>query len=539
MPLIRRYADTINGAITFTGNTLGFADLSTGTYNIGSFITTDTTEQVPGFPPGSTLDWTKNKSTAVLRLTPNAEVEYAELIWGGSTNAGLSSVLNNPIDFTTPNGIQFISPDPVTSQNGSYYVRSADVTGLVKAAGDGTYTVGKVPASLTAVGWTLAVIYKDSTLPSRNITFFVSNTLIQNGAPQSVTLTDFGTPATGPVNARLLVTAFQGDTGLVGDQLLFGPNSSSLQAVSGPNNPASNFFATQINDDNGNLDTSGTAGNLNPVIGGSNGVVRYGLDITNVDASAAMVNSQNQAEARFTSSGDAYVISGIAIQIDVDSPKIQMVKTVTRAEAKVRDVLTYTVLVANTNDVEARNAVWTDILPPQVQFVPGSITVDGVPQPSADPVTGVNLGTIGLEGPIEITFQAKIVNVPDDEIIENRASLAYEFESAPGLPIANGNASSTVAQTKVVVRPPTPCERNQTLIEQSIQQEEQHIRSFQAVEQEKIRVANESLAAGEITRIEYDHLIYSGNSTLGALQNLQQELNNKRSSIADLCNGCK
>jgi uncharacterized repeat protein (TIGR01451 family) len=216
-----------------------------------------------------------------------------------------------------------------------------------------------------------------------------------------------------------------------------------------------------------------------------------------------------------------------------------MVKTVTRAEAKVRDVLTYTVLVANTNDVEARNAVWTDILPPQVQFVPGSITVDGVPQPSADPVTGVNLGTIGLEGPIEITFQAKIVNVPDDEIIENRASLAYEFESAPGLPIANGNASSTVAQTKVVVRPPTPCERNQTLIEQSIQQEEQHIRSFQAVEQEKIRVANESLAAGEITSIEDDHLIYSGNSTLGALQNLQQELNNKRSSIADLCNGCK
>lgn len=540
MALIRRYAATINGAITFTGNTLGLADLSTGTYYIGAFLTTDTTKQVSGFPPGTTTNWTENKSAAILRFTSSAEVQYAELIWGGTTDASVNGSLNNPIDFITPNGTVSLAPDPATAQqNGNFYVRSADVTNLVKAAEDGMYAVGKVPATLGAVGWTLAVAYKDATMTSRNITFFVNDTLIYNGSPQSVEITDFGTPTTGPVNARLLVTAMQGDTTLVGDQFLFGPTDSTLQAMSGPNNPASNFFATQINDDNGNLDTSGTAGNLNPAMSGSNGVVRYGWDITNVDASSVMIHSQNRAVARFTSNSDAYLISGLAIQIDVDSPKIEMEKAVDLSEAKVRDVVTYTVLLVNTKEIEARNAVWTDMLPAELQFVPGSIRVDGVPQPSSDPTTGVLLGTLGLDEPVEITFQAKVVNIPSDEIIENVASLVYEFESAPGLPIATGEAASTTAATKVVVRPPTPCEGNKEIIENSIRQEEQNIKYLQDSELLKVEAANQAFADGNITATEQAQIIQSANGVSDALRALQQALDAKRNSLTDLCSGCK
>jgi uncharacterized repeat protein (TIGR01451 family) len=541
MALIRRYAATINGAITFTGNALGLADLSNpGTYYIGAFLTTDTSKQVSGFPPGTTANWAENRSAALLRLTSSAEVKYAELIWGGTTDATVNGSLNNSIDFTTPSGTVSLSPDPATAQqNGNFYVRSADVTDLVKTAGDGTYAVGKVPATLGAVGWTLAVAYKDAAMSSRNITFFVNDTFIYNGSPQSIEITDFGTPVSGPVNARLLVTAMQGDTNLIGDQFLFGPTDSTLQPMSGPNNPASNFFATQINDDNGNLDTSGTAGNLNPNIGGSSGMSRYGWDITNVDASSAMINSQNRAVARFTSNSDAYLISGVAVQIDVDSPKIEMQKTVNLAEAKVRDVVTYTVLLVNTKEIEARDAVWTDILPAELQFVPGSIRIDGVPQPSSDPATGVSLGTLGLNEPVEITFQAKIVNVPEDEIIENEASLTYEFESVPGLPIATGESTSTLAETKVVVRPPTPCERNKEIIENSIRQEEQNMKLLQDAELLKVEAANQAFADGTITAVEQAQIIQSASGVSDALHVLQQALVNKRTSITDLCSGCK
>jgi uncharacterized repeat protein (TIGR01451 family) len=473
-------------------------------------------------------------------MTSGAEVQYAELIWGGTTDGSVSGALNGAVDFTTPNGAVSVTPDPATAQqNGNFYVRSADVTDLVKAAGAGMYVVGRVPATLGAVGWTLSVTYKDPALPSRNITFFVNDTFIYSGSPQSIEITDFGTPTTGSVNARLLVTAMQGDTNLIGDQLLFGPTDSTLQPMSGPNNPAGNFFATQINDDNGNLDTSGTAGTMNPVIGGTSGMSRYGWDITNVDASSAMVNSQNRAVARFTSNSDAYLISGVAVQIDVDSPKIEMQKTVNRTEARVRDVVTYRVLLVNTKDIEARNAVWTDILPPALQFVPGSIRVDGVPQPGSDPETGISLGTLGLDEPVEITFQAKIVNVPSGEIIENKASLAYEFESAPGLPIAEGEATSTVAETKVIVRPPTPCEQNKDLIENSIRQEEQNIQLLQDAELLKVEAANQAYADGAITASEQAQIIQSAAGISDAIQVLQQSLDAKRASLEDLCNGCK
>lgn len=539
MALIQRYADTLNGAITFTGNTLGYANLSTGTYSIGAYITTDTSQTAPGFPAGSTLNWTENKSAGKLRMTSDSEVVYAELIWGGSTNAGLLPDLDRAVSFSTPVRTGLVTPDSATAQNGSFYVRSANVTDWVKAGGAGFYQVGGVPSTLVAVGWTLAVVYKDSTLPSRNITFFVSNTLINNGAPQTINLTGFGTPASGPVNARLLVTAMQGDTTLVGDQLLFGQDSSSLQVLQGPNNPGNNFFATQINDDNGNLDTSGTGGNRNPVIGQNNGVVRYGWDLTNVDASSALSNGQNQAVTKFTSAGDTYLVSGVGVQIDVDSPKIQMDKSANKTAVKINEIVTYTVLIANTGLVEAQHAVWKDILPPELKFVTGSITVDGVPQPSAHPTTGVNLGTVGLESPIEVTFQAKVVNVPFDEIVKNQAKLEYVFESAPGLPIAEGTAISNETETKVIVRPPTPCEQNQVIIENSIQQEEQAISQLLATENGKIQSANIAFATGRITRTEQDQITQSANEVSQALRVLNQALQNKRQSIQNLCSGCE
>ena len=46
-------------------------------------------------------------------------------------------------------------------------------------------------------------------------------------------------------------------------QPLFGANAGALQTLSGPNNPADNFFASQINNSSGLPDTSGTFGTRN------------------------------------------------------------------------------------------------------------------------------------------------------------------------------------------------------------------------------------------------------------------------------------
>src|SRR5262249_59940431 len=66
-----RFTCITNGAITFTGNTLGLSKASNlnqpGTSDaIGAFTTTNTALQVGMFPAGTTLAFSQNSSTATL-----------------------------------------------------------------------------------------------------------------------------------------------------------------------------------------------------------------------------------------------------------------------------------------------------------------------------------------------------------------------------------------------------------------------------------------------------------------------------------------
>jgi hypothetical protein len=157
-----RYTAIANGAITFTGNSLGL-DAASGQNgqgtrgSIGTFSTTNTALQdatpaptgVPAFPPGTTADWRQNSSAAELRLPAGARVLRAELVWGGSWAYGgenVSASLNDAITLTTPSGSFAVTPDPSTARTtGSgtgncipgpscFYFRSADVTALVPTA---------------------------------------------------------------------------------------------------------------------------------------------------------------------------------------------------------------------------------------------------------------------------------------------------------------------------------------------------------------------------------------------------------------------
>jgi len=89
---VRRFTTISNGAVTFTGNTLGLDSEpdqnGQGTSgSIGTFITTNTGSRditplpttAPQFPFGTTSDWRQNGSQAVLRLPAGARVLRAEL----------------------------------------------------------------------------------------------------------------------------------------------------------------------------------------------------------------------------------------------------------------------------------------------------------------------------------------------------------------------------------------------------------------------------------------------------------------------------
>jgi hypothetical protein len=104
----------------------------------------------------------------------------------------------------------------------------------------------------------LAVIFENFSLPVRNLSIFTGAE--QSGADPAQA-SGFCTPPNGRLAGRLAVSAIEGDPSGVGDSMRFGASTPLPDGarVFGPNNPINNFFASQINDSSGSLDTSGSS----------------------------------------------------------------------------------------------------------------------------------------------------------------------------------------------------------------------------------------------------------------------------------------
>lgn len=459
MPIIERYSAIKNGGIVFTGNTLGLSKAANAASpgvlgSIGAFISLDTSLQVSTFPAGTTLDYTKNGSAAVLNLPAGSTVLYAELVWGGlfrSSANDISALLDNPVEFITPSGSNSIAPDVSTKQNFNiteegvtlgFYVRTANVTTLVKNAMNGTYSTGKVPALIEAIdartsetnhaGWTLAVVYENASLPLRDLTVWSGGVVVSPSVGSTdITLTDFITPDSLPVTGKLFVSAQEGDAVLENDRLLFGQDTASLTPLSGPNNPVDNFFASQINDENGALDTSGTFGtrNANAAAGTNTSGCRQGWDITAVDVSSRLSAGQTAAAVRFETDGDLYVPNCLALQIDSKGASLQVKKSVDKTYAEVGEEIGYTLDIANTGSIEAETVVVGDLLPNDATLVPGSIKIDGTTYAGSLPVT---FGPLAAGASAKVEFSVRVDAIPAQNPIFNVAQVVYTFSPFPG-----------------------------------------------------------------------------------------------------------
>ncbi|MGG1518595.1 hypothetical protein ABE504_24460 [Paenibacillus oryzisoli] len=473
--LVVRATLNATGAITFTGNALGLSRSATegvpGTQDsIGAFTTINTALKYGSYPSGTTSLYTSNSSSAILTLPTASTILYAELVWGGTYVNGsvnLTSAINNPVSFTTPAGTFSITSDTATRNefdlgSGALgYVRTANVTSLVQQGMAGTYTTGSVVGTIVIngdptanhAGWTLAVIYQNTSLPFRNMSLRVGAVLVQSTSPPvNTTITGFATPVTGALGGRALFSAQEGDANRTGDQALFGPTAASLVALSGPNNFANNFFASQINNDAGQLNTTGTFGTSNQINGapGTNIVGgRQGWDITNVDVSARLANNQSSAILQLTTSGDGYVVNANALQININAPLITVAKSANVTGTVLGDTITYTVTVSNSGSASAASVVLSDALPAGSTFVAGSVTIAGASKPSYDITSGAPLGSLAFGSSITATYKATITSIPSPSQIANTANAAFTFQSVAGGSVISGVIPSNTVTTPI------------------------------------------------------------------------------------------
>ncbi|MDI1484796.1 hypothetical protein QHF84_49830, partial [Polyangium sp. y55x31] len=485
-----RFTATVPGGIAGTGNSLGLSKATSvngpgDRDSIGTFISLGNTVDEPAadpqnpWPMGTTADWKTNGSSAVLSL-PEAEVLYAELLWGGSYDYGgenVTALLDTAVTLSANGSTMMVTPDPTTTLTMNetaasgfavrYYMRSADVTDFVKQAGKGTYEVSGVPATqassinnLNAAGWTLVVAYRDEGVPMRNLSIFVGGSFVDENTTQDYTVSGFCAPPAGVVEGSVIVSAIEGDANFVGDQLQLAPTAAGpFKNLSGPNNPSNNFFCSQINDENGNLDTQGTFGDRNQDAAAGKNVSggRQSWDVTTVPLSSQdqqLQNGQSSAVIRTLTTDDSYAPILAAFSIDVNAPDFKGVaSSVIDAPPSVSlgETFTVTAILANNGDVAAEQIAFS--LPLEASLGLVSFAVDGTPGDiSGNPVdgaaltAGVPVGDLPAGKTKTVTLDLEVKDAPQLMGFFLKAKWGYGFEVCPNKPLV----TESFSQSKLV-----------------------------------------------------------------------------------------
>jgi uncharacterized repeat protein (TIGR01451 family) len=390
VPFTRRFQTNDKGDIVFVSNTVMTCPSSRPNCASAQAGTAGTSNQNNAFSmvyvdvdsDASTF----NSSRANLNLPAGSTVLWAGLYWSGdSSNATRSQVrLATP----TSGGYTNITASSLYSGTGyqSAYEGFANVTSLLQAGGNGTYTVANVLSTPNLsnrwAGWSIVVVYRNLNEQARNLSVYDGLEVVSGSGQVNILVSGFITPPVGAVNVKLGAIVYDGDRGsgaandsYTGDQFrLNGTN------ISNAINPSNDVFNSTISSLGAHVTTK------NP-----NYINQLGYDADIFSANGILSNGSTSATLTVTTGGEVILPGVITSAIDLYTPVINVNKALNDLNgdpAEIGDILEYTVVVRNNRDANgngdpANNNVLVDPIPANTTYVPNSLRIDGVAKTDA------------------------------------------------------------------------------------------------------------------------------------------------------------
>ncbi|WP_111878996.1 CARDB domain-containing protein, partial [Aequorivita sp. CIP111184] len=187
-----------------------------GRYQFTAFGNTMNTQENGGGSPCSAL----TQSSAPLNLTFGQTFLSAHLYWAGAGTGDFQVKLNGAD----------ITPDRIFSLQANtgldYFSAYKDVTNIVAAAGNGTYTLSELDvnpalqsdplycsAGTNFAGWSIIVIYEDPTLELNQITLFDGLEYV-NSTNQDINIVLGNINASSDIASKIGFLAWEGDSGI-------------------------------------------------------------------------------------------------------------------------------------------------------------------------------------------------------------------------------------------------------------------------------------------------------------------------------------
>ena len=374
-----RYKATVKGDMIVVGNTV-IGTTKTGDNNNRNLNNNDVKQVYIHIDNDSN---TFNSSSAEVK-DPNPsstcprKVKKAYLYWASFARKAGSDYITTNIDKTKINQVKFkvdngayqeIIGEQISNNGLDIFIYRADITNkLNKVAG--TYTVANLQAAqgrawgLTA-GWTLFIVYEDTSKPARNITLFDGFTQVDANTHPTIKVLGFKTvPAPLPVNAKIAFATVEGDASGGGDKLQITTNKITNEILSAPDRPSNNFFNSTITDENGiNYNRKPKSKNL----------LGFDAGIFKLENANNRILGNDTTEATFypTSTGDYYVPFMFAFNVEVIEPIVLMSKRVFNSANQdvtgkntiaLGETLRYEIKFQNQGNDNAKDLEITDII---------------------------------------------------------------------------------------------------------------------------------------------------------------------------------
>ncbi|TXH65488.1 MAG: DUF11 domain-containing protein [Lysobacteraceae bacterium] len=362
--------------------------------------------QYVNIDPGAGLT---NTSSADLTMPIGAQVLFAGLYWGG--RAATTSTTRGTISLRVPGATTYQTltasvVDTITNAGTATtrpYEAFVDVTAQVQAAGNGSYFVGGLTATLGNDGlgyyggWGLVVVYRDANQPFRRLMVFDGAAHVSGTTAVTAAVTGLLTPANGAFTTRIGAVVWEGDQGLSGDN--FSLNGIQVGDVL---NPANNFWNSSIT-------------RLGARIAAKNPdyVNQLALDIDYVDASGILPNSATTATLQFGTNGDTYFPHALFFVVDLFVPDLRTTLTKTAndingAPLNPGDIVEYTIALSNSGQDGATLVVATDPIPAGMTYVANSLQIltnaVGAPTGAMTDAAGDDQANV-VTGPAGVVFR--------------------------------------------------------------------------------------------------------------------------------------
>lgn len=445
--------------LTDSNGNYSFTNVPAGTYQVveqegyspttatpGNFSNAQTAALLSGgsFPPISAVGSNAPSDATNLDGTTPSTINVTVQANSNLTN---QNILNGPVTY-----------DPLNTDQ-----LNLDPTNLITAADNGTFGAF---APGTAAGTTAnpnpypnlnsSFTYVAARKPNDG-SYTVQNTL----SPTDATWWRIADHTTGNETGRMLVVngANPGQN-IISLQIPVTPNTNymfsgwfaNLISQVGYADPK---FGVQILDQNGNviqslpLGTSLPANTTNPEWKQMGIAFNSG---TNTSITIALVSNGPAAN------GNDYVIDDLKLQkintIQTPTDPMNVQKNASIPQAAIGQPITYTTTLTNDQLTPMTNVTFSDDLAKLgLTLVPGSVTVNGVANSSADPQQGFSIPDLPVGGSATVTFQAMANSVPPQNPIPNQAQLDYSFSPALGLPASQFTTLSDPTASTVSIYP--------------------------------------------------------------------------------------